>query len=100
MATARVDNVSEYWEAAAVAAEQGAAERLGLRIQLDLDNDRRRIYHGILFFADNAGLEAEFDAGAATTVLDAAIDTHLAAVSEAEPLSATQHSYIGSELAY
>lgn len=45
-----------------------------LIVKLDLDSDGARITEATLPFADYAGLEAEWEAGVATTVLEAALD--------------------------
>lgn len=101
MATARVNNVQEHFAPSrSGASDPGAWARVGLRVELDLDNDRRRNDAAVLLFADHAGLETEWDAGVATTVLDSSIDTYLASVSAAEPLAAAQKSFIGSEITY
>jgi hypothetical protein len=100
MATARVANIEEWYEAAAGASDNGTPARVGLRVVLDLDNDQRRLHVGLLRFADYAGLEAEFDAGSVTTVLDSSIDTYLAALSASEPLPAAAAGFIASEITY
>lgn len=52
-----------------------------------------------LAFADYAGLEAEWDAGAATTVLDAALDTALAALTWPDDTkTSAQRAFIDAEI--
>lgn len=67
---------------------------------LDIDNDGRRIETFVLQEADYTGLISEWETGTATTVLDGAIDTVLAARSEDEPLSSAQKSYLGTTKSY
>jgi len=51
-------------------------------------------------FADYAGLEAEFDAGSATTVLDAAIEAAIGTQDvDMGTLTSTQRSYVGTQIA-
>ena len=100
MATLRVANLDEFYEATAGASDNGTPARVGVVATLDLDNDRRRMYQALLRFADYAGLEAEFDAGAATTVLDSSIDTHVAANPDTETLPAAAAGFVASEITY
>lgn len=100
MATLRVANVAEFYEATPASADNGTPARVGVSVVLDLDNDRRRMYQAVLRFADYAGLEAEFDAGAATTVLDSSIDTHIAANPDTETLPAAAAGFVASEITY
>lgn len=100
MATARVDHVYEHFVLVPASDDNGTPIRTGLVVHLDLDDDRRRIHVAILLFATFAGLEAEFDAGVATTVLDAAIDTYLAAMTDAEPLPAAAAGFIATAITY
>lgn len=74
----------------------GAVEAAGLIVTIDLDGNGYRIAQLELLEDDYSGLMAEFAAGSATTVLDASIATALAAHTQADPLSSTQRSYLGT----
>lgn len=100
MATARVANIREWYVATAGASDNGTLARVGVLAILDLDDDFRRMHQAVLLFADYAGLETEFDAGAATTVLDSSIDTYLAALSDPETLPAAAAGFVATEIAY
>ncbi len=100
MATARVANIEPYYTASAGSDNNGTAARVGLVVELDIDDDYRRIHPAVLLFADYAGLEAEYDAGSATTVLDSSIDTYLAAMSDPDPLPSAASGFIGTKITY
>lgn len=68
-----------------------------LRVELDLYEDGSFIDVVSLQFADHAGLEAEWDAGLVTTVLEAAIADVLAGA-EDDPLPAGHRSSIGGQV--
>jgi len=61
--------------------------------RFDNDQDRDRV---VLQFADYAGLEAEFEAGSVTTVLDSSLTTEIGAKTDwqTNPLSSTQRANI------
>lgn len=71
-----------------------------LEVTLDRFSNGVQSVQVTLAFADYAGLETEWTTGTATTVLDAAIDTALAAVSEDfdDPvLTSAQRALMGTE---
>lgn len=57
--------------------ETGVADAEYLRTEVDLYDDHSVLVPLVLHFADYAGLEAEWDAGVATTVLEAAVEDAL-----------------------
>lgn len=61
-----------------------------IRAEVDLDNDGRRRAVLTIQEADHAGVIAEYEAGSATTLLEAALDTEVAALSDVDELSSTQ----------
>lgn len=74
-------------------------EGVGLRIVLDHDGNLSRLATAELLFADYAGLEAEWEAGSATTVLEAAIQTWYTANSfPTDHMSSTQRAKVGDDL--
>ena len=63
--------------------------------EVDYNNDGARVATIVLPFADYAGLETEWEAGSATTVLEAAVATWIAANGfPTDHLSSTQRSAI------
>jgi hypothetical protein len=72
-----------------------------LDVRVDVHKDGRIIYIAILLFSDYAGLEAEWIAGSVTTVLDAAVVTHMNAMSLPSPerLTAAQKASVGIDVA-
>ena len=100
MATAKVTNIIEHYDGTPGSDDNGTLSRVGIVAFLDLDNDGRRIHPAVLLFATYAGLEAEFDAGSATTVLDSSIDTHLAALSDTETLPAAAAGFVATTISY
>lgn len=73
----------------------------GLEVIVDRQGAESTGYVLQLAFADYAGLEAEWDAGTATTVLSAAIGTALAAagVTTNTTLTAAQKALVGTAVA-
>jgi hypothetical protein len=66
---------------------------------VDLDDDGRRVVQLVLKGTDHAGLISEWGTGTATTILESALDTEIAAVNEgdeivADFLSATQKANV------
>jgi len=100
MSTAKVANIVPFYGTTPGASDNGTPGRTGLTVLLDLDNDGRRVQPAVLLFDDYAGLETEYDAGSATTVLDAAIDTFLAASAEAEALPSAAAAFVSTEISY
>lgn len=72
----------------------------GVLVKLDLDSDGRRLRVIFLAFADYAGLQTEWEAGSATTVLDSSIDTALASLPNDDELTPTQAGYMGTQIAF
>ena len=67
-----------------------------LLVTVDYNNDGRRVAQVQLAFADYAGLQAEWEAGTATTVLEAALDTWLGATGfGTDPLTTAQKAFVG-----
>ena len=74
-------------------------EGVGLRLLLDYDGDWARLTEVVLLFADYAGLETEWEAGSATTVLEAAIQTWYTANGfPVDHLSGTQRAKVSDDL--
>jgi len=67
-----------------------------LVVTLDLDNDGRRMLDVVFTEDDHTGLIAEYTTGTATTILDAAVVSHLSGLGDYEYLSATQKSWLGT----
>jgi len=61
-----------------------------VRVEVDLDNDGRRVATLKIAEGDHAGVIAEYETGSSTTLLEAAIDTEVAALSDVDELSSTQ----------
>lgn len=72
MATARMTIRPTVYDS-----ETGLAEAEYLRTLVDLNDDHSVLVPLVLQFADYAGLETEWDAGVATTVLEAAVEDAL-----------------------
>lgn len=56
---------------------QAEVEAEYLHVTVDPNDDGSVEIPVLLYFSDYAGLEAEWDAGVATTVLEGAVETHL-----------------------
>lgn len=70
-----------------------------LTVQVERYSGSLEIVAVRLPFADYAGLEAEFEAGTATTVLTSSLNTHLAALTwPADSKTASQRAYIDTEI--
>ena len=68
-----------------------------LIVQLDQFGDGRVVINHKLLFADYAGLETEYDAGTATTVLTAAIAAEMSEITwPTDELTSTQRALIGT----
>lgn len=73
--------------------EIGAADFL--RVHAISDTDQQ--VTAVLFFADYAGLQAEWEAGSATTVLDASLDSYIAANSVTDDDDLTSGQQTGKD---
>lgn len=86
----KVDVLGSAGEAA------GTTDAAYLRVTLDRFGTGRIVATHILQFADYAGLQTEWEAGVATTVLEAALDDAIAndVVWPTDPLNATQRAVL------
>ncbi len=64
--------------------------------RIDLEDDGRRVRNQELLFSDYAGLEAEWEAGSATTVLNTSVQAAVDALDDDDEISAAQKSLLAT----
>ena len=73
---------------------------VGIRVDVDLDDEGRRIAGLYFSFADNPTLEAEYNTGTAYTVLEGLVETALAAWPDDEDATTGHQSYLQQTESY
>lgn len=69
----------------------------GVAVDIDLDEDGRRIHRAVFQFADDAALQAEYYGNTGTTALDAAVVAYLGGLgaTDDENLKTQWAGYVG-----